>query len=511
MQSQLVRFDGVSFENGGKATFAEYQKTTSQTITDGTASLTVRTSGYANFYGKTLPEGEGAIVGILGYFNGSWQLTLRSYEDCIFGEPVEGSKIRPFTVASATANKGKNGWVKGYIVGAVAPGVSSVSSASDIEWAAPFTLPNTLVIADSPTEKDFNKCISIDLPQGSELRNRANLADSPDNLGQEITLKGTIGSLYGMNGLTDNQGTLAEFVFNAIVTVGEIDENFDSYSAKIENLAANGWTYVSVKGNKDWFLREFNGETYASASGYKGTAPFDSWLITPCINVNKLAEKVLNFQTQVNGYGSTTSTFEVYVLDSNDPATANITKLDATMATAPASGYSDWVSSGNIDLSAWAGKKIFIGWRYQATTDANYATWCVDNVLVGKKGAGPSSSNDGSEAKPYLVSDVLSGAAGTGVWVKGYIVGFSGGTNAANAAKFTAEGANATNVLIAESAAEKDVANCIAVALPSGAIRTAINLKENPANLGKEVTVKGTLSAAVLGIKGVNALTDYKF
>ena len=65
MQSQLVRFDGVSFENGGKATFAEYQKTTSQTITDGTASLTVRTSGYANFYGKTLPEGEGAIVGIL--------------------------------------------------------------------------------------------------------------------------------------------------------------------------------------------------------------------------------------------------------------------------------------------------------------------------------------------------------------------------------------------------------------------------------------------------------------
>ena len=509
MQSQLVRFDGVSFENGGKATFAEYQKTTSQTISDGTASLTVRTSGYANFYGKTLPEGEGAIVGILGYFNGSWQLTLRSYEDCIFGEPVEGSKTRPFTVASATANKGKNGWVKGYIVGAVAPGVSSVSSASDIEWAAPFTLPNTLVIADSPTEKDFNKCIAIELPQGSELRNRANLADSPDNLGQEITLKGTIGSLYGMNGLTDNQGTLAEFVFNAIVTVGEIDENFNNYGENIDNLVANGWTYVSVKGNRDWRLRPFNGETYATISGYNGTAPFDSWLITPCINVNKLAEKVLNFQTQVNGYGSTTSTFEVYVLDSNDPTTANITKLDATMAAAPSSGYSDWVSSGNIDLSAWAGKKVFIGWRYQATTDANYATWCIDNVLVGKKGAGPTSSNDGSEAKPYLVSDLLSGATGTGVWVKGYIVGFSG-SSAATTAKFTAEGAYATNVLLAESASEKDVANCIAVALPLGAIRTAINLKENPANLGKEVTVKGTINAAVYGIKGVNALTDYK-
>ena len=193
----------------------------------------------------------------------------------------------------------------------------------------------------------------------------------------------------------------------------------------------------------------------------------------------------------------------------DSPTTANITKLDATMAVAPSSGYSDWVSSGNIDLSAWAGKKVFIGWRYQATTDANYATWCIDNVLVGKKGAGPTSSNDGSEAKPYLVSDLLSGATGTGVWVKGYIVGFSG-SSAATTAKFTAEGAYATNVLLAESASEKDVANCIAVALPLGAIRTAINLKENPANLGKEVTVKGTINAAVYGIKGVNALTDYK-
>ena len=184
-----------------------------------------------------------------------------------------------------------------------------------------------------------------------------------------------------MNGLTDNQGTLAEFVFNAIVTVGEIDENFNSYGENIDNLVANGWTYVSVKGNKDWYLREFNSDTYATISGYNGTAPFDSWLITPCINVNKLAEKVLNFQTQVNGYGSKNTTFEVYVLDSNDPATANITKLDATMAAAPTSGYSDWVSSGNIDLSAWAGKKIFIGWR-QCVAKVCASRMCLSRIWV---------------------------------------------------------------------------------------------------------------------------------
>ena len=48
-QSQLVRFDGVTFEKGGKDTFAQYQVTTSQNISDGTASMVVRTSGYADF------------------------------------------------------------------------------------------------------------------------------------------------------------------------------------------------------------------------------------------------------------------------------------------------------------------------------------------------------------------------------------------------------------------------------------------------------------------------------
>ena len=35
-QSQLVRFDGVKFVNGGKETFASYQTTVSQNLTDGT-------------------------------------------------------------------------------------------------------------------------------------------------------------------------------------------------------------------------------------------------------------------------------------------------------------------------------------------------------------------------------------------------------------------------------------------------------------------------------------------
>ena len=228
------------------------------------------------------------------------------------------------------------------------------------------------------------------------------------------------------------------------------------------------------------------------------------------INADRLPEKVMSFRTQVNGYGSTTSKFEVYVLTSNDPETAEKTQLNPVLAEAPASGYSDWVNSGNLDLSGFTGK-IYIGFRYAAENDANYATWCFDDVKVGVKGEGGAvSGNDGSESKPYTVDDVLNGATGNGVWVSGYIVGFSSGTDASTTAKFTAEGANNLNLLLAVSADVKDASQCIAVSLPNGDVRTSLNLRDNPGNLGQAVSVKGDI-AENYKIPGVKNTTDFKF
>ncbi len=122
-------------------------------------------------------------------------------------------------------------------------------------------------------------------------------------------------------------------------------------------------------------------------TGYKGTAPFDSWLISPAIDIKKAPNKLLSFRTQVNGYSSTTTHFEVYLMSTADPTTATLIKLNPTIATAPASGYSSWAESGNLDLSQYEGT-YFIGFRYEAATDANYATWCVDDVKFGEGGGG---------------------------------------------------------------------------------------------------------------------------
>lgn len=154
-----------------------------------------------------------------------------------------------------------------------------------------------------------------------------------------------------------------------------------SFEVDFESGFPEGWLHLAVEGDKDWFTREFNNNTYASMTGYNGTAPFDSWLVSQPLDASLMTDKVLTFETQVNGYGSTTSVFEVYILDNMDPEKANATKLECTLPEAPASGYSSWVGSGNVSLAAATGK-FFIGWRYRATQDSNYATWCLDNVSV---------------------------------------------------------------------------------------------------------------------------------
>lgn len=526
-QSQLVRFDNVHFVNGGKETFAEYQVSKSQTLTDGSAQIDVRTSGYANFYNRTLPEGDGSVVGILGYFNGSWQLTLRSYSDCIFDQS-EGSKSNPMTVSAAISNQGKDAnkkyWVKGYIVGAVAPGVSSVSSNSDIEWNAPFTLPNTLVIAESADVKDYKKCLVIELPSNSELRTQANLQDNPDNRGFEITLQGKLNNVLGMAGLTDNKGTKDEFSFDKPVVISQLDENFDEYinqgndkgwiDISGSNLLGEGWTVKTVKGDKSWSLRSSNMESnvYATCTGYSGkNPPFDAWLISPAVNFDKMPEKVFSFYSQVNLYNSTNSHFEVYVLDSNDPTTANKTLLEPKLAQGSGSSFTDFVPSGNVDLSQFKGIG-FIAFRYYSEQSSDYATWNFDNVMIGKRNPNMiDSDNDGSLEKPYTAAEVVAGITGNDKWVTGYIVGFVSGIDATKNSSFTAEGANNLNVLIAETADVKDPNQCVVIALPSGAIRDAINLKSHPENLGKQIKVKGNIVSDLYRIKGIKEVTEYQF
>ena len=391
-QGQLVKFTDVKFQDAdGTVTFAEASATTNRNIEDANGNvLVMRNSNYADFRATVLPMGTGDVVGLLSYYNtsassstgGTWQLYIRTPNDCIgFTTTTKGLMKDPYTVTEAieVQNQGKNGWVFGYIVGAVAPEVTNVSSNSDIQWGAPSTLDNTIVIADDPNESDYTKCIVVPLPQGTPFRTEANIRDNAGAYKTGIYIKGDLASYMNTSGITGNSGSREEYRMT-IVTGGvtELNEGFDS-------ALPDSWANVLVSGDKKWYQTSFDNNGYAAMTGYKGTKPpFDAWLITPALDIKNATSKILSFRTQVNGYGSTTSHFEVYVLNSLDPTTASKrVQLNPAIAKAPASGYSDWVESGDLDLSEFADGSYYVGFRFEAKQDANYATWCVDDVKFG--------------------------------------------------------------------------------------------------------------------------------
>lgn len=122
----------------------------------------------------------------------------------------------------------------------------------------------------------------------------------------------------------------------------------------------------------------------------------------------------------------------------------------------------------------------------------------IVKITKGSGGGGgdtptPGGTGDGSENSPFSVLAAIAKAEQAGVFVKAYIVGWVEGQVYASGAHFDGNSSSATNILIAESASETDPAKCMPVQLPAGAIRTGLNLMDNPGNYKKEVLLYGDI------------------
>ena len=113
---------------------------------------------------------------------------------------------------------------------------------------------------------------------------------------------------------------------------------------------------------------------------------------------------------------------------------------------------------------------------------------------------------EGTATSPYNVTAALATGSGTGVYVKAYIVGSVNGASLSSGAIFSATTEVLTNLLIAASADETNVSNCMPVQLPQGDIRTALNLADNVGNYKKEVVLYGNIEN-YFGVTGLKTIT----
>lgn len=122
---------------------------------------------------------------------------------------------------------------------------------------------------------------------------------------------------------------------------------------------------------------------YMKASAFiSGAKASEGWLISPEVDLSTATTATLSFMHIINHAGDMKTQQTLWVTETS---TENWQQV--AIPNYPAGNNWDKVSSGNIDLSAYTGKKIKFAFKYVSTTAAA-ATWEVYDVKVIANGEG---------------------------------------------------------------------------------------------------------------------------
>ena len=143
--------------------------------------------------------------------------------------------------------------------------------------------------------------------------------------------------------------------------------------------------------------------------------------------------------------------------------------------------------------------------------------WSQETYVIGGggNGGGSGSGSQGSGGddhgadldKAYSVAQAADHIGEDDVWVFGYIVGgdLSTAGNTVKTSKLT----KSTHLAIAARSSVTAKASCVAVELPKGSIRDALNLVDHPDLIGSRVYLKGSIVASYFGTTGLKSVSDY--
>ena len=142
--------------------------------------------------------------------------------------------------------------------------------------------------------------------------------------------------------------------------------------------------------------------------------------------------------------------------------------------------------------------------------------WNSESYVIGGGGSGSGSGSGGSGGdddsgtgldSAYSVAQAADHIGEDEIWVFGYIVG--GDLSSAGTTVKTSKFTKATHLAIAARSSVTTKASCIAVELPKGPVRDALNLVDHPDLVGTRVYLKGSLVTSYFGTTGLKAVSDY--
>ncbi len=284
------------------------------------------------------------------------------------------------------------------------------------------------------------------------------------------------------------------------------------YTHTFEDGTLGDFTTQSVTGDQVW-VGDSRG--YAFMTGYvsatRENLANEDWLISPQIDLSGVTTAHFTFDHVARYFADLANEATVWISDnyvSGLPATANWTQVVTNPFRDP--GAWEFESSGQLSLTAYAGKKIHIAFKY-ISTNTKAGSWEMKNFVVSTGEAVKVNVNYGlgTGASPYSVLGGTYNQNNTAAWLKGTIVGYVWYVaGKGNSFYFSGDTCTqTTNILVADSGALY-LSQAIAVQLPSGAVRNGINLKDNKSLFGKKVTLYGDLTA-YFGIAGLKNTSYY--
>jgi hypothetical protein len=243
-----------------------------------------------------------------------------------------------------------------------------------------FIKPHTL-----STYADGDELISYDLMLEDANGNTAIVRNSGySNFADEMVAQGS-GSLVAVVGIFGNSVQLAIRSFAEVNMNGprfngiQFSKNFDDGF-----ISSEGWQQYSVSGEEiQWETSSAGGaETdYAVIRNYNGTANIEceNWMISPGYDLSNVSSPTLSFD---NAYKYTGPNLEVYI-STNYDGTSNPTTQGTWNLLSPmwSPGNFVFANSGDVDISAYAGVKTHIAFKYSGGA-SDGATWELDNIYV---------------------------------------------------------------------------------------------------------------------------------
>jgi len=315
-------------------------------------------------------------------------LGLGSCDDDLAQPPVTipdggigtGAWDNPMTVyqaglGSINENLGETVWVRGYIVGFVDTNIGNVLKAETANFNVPATVKTNMLIAADPNERDWSKCVPVQLPSG-DVRSALNLGDHPENQGKEVCIYGQTGSKY-----CSAYGVRSVSSYNWGSEGIEPDPNFvlPAGSKSIKDLnflnGMQGFTFdQGSAGSEVWKLDAKYGLV---AKGNKSVT--DAMAISEEIDLAGYAEIRMNVHSAANFFNNVETFNQMCQTLVREVGAA---EWEVQTLPVPPSGSSwSFSDSGYINLDKFGGKKIQVAFRYTSTSSVS-GTWEIDKLQI---------------------------------------------------------------------------------------------------------------------------------